>query len=188
MRLPPHPVRNTLLAACLLALGGFAFAQGRGGRGGPGGPGRGMPGGGVPGGMPNGFPGNRSGPPPPNSPSSQSSSTIRGGLQLGPPGRWWDDKHFAKDLKLRPGQQQRMDSIFEDNRGALVSRYQALQQEESRMETLTHASAPDEPALFAQIDRVALAKAELEKVSTHYLLAIRKEMDPKQISRLEDHR
>jgi len=32
----------------------------------------------------------------------------------------------------------------------------------------------DEPALFAQIDRVAQARAELEKATTHYLLQIRK--------------
>ena len=34
--------------------------------------------------------------------SPRPSSTMRPGLQLGPPGRWWDDKHFAKDLQLRP--------------------------------------------------------------------------------------
>lgn len=113
---------------------------------------------------------------------------MRGGLQLGPPGRWWDDKHFAKDLKLRSDQQHRMDFIFETNRSALLKRYQDLQQEQLRMEALTHGKTFDEPTLFAQIDRIAQARAELEKANTHLLLQIRSEMDTDQISRLEEHR
>lgn len=113
---------------------------------------------------------------------------MRGGLQLGPPGRWWDDKHFAKDLKLRPDQQRRMDAIFEANKPALLRRFGDLQQEQSRMEALTHASTLDEGALNSQIDRIAQARAELEKANTHYLLQIRNEMDAGQVQRLEDHR
>ena len=82
---------------------------------------------------------------------------MRGGLQLGPPGRWWDDKHFAKTLHLRPEQKKRMDDLFDENRATLVSRYQALQQEESKMEALSHAQTLEESVLFAQIDRVAQA-------------------------------
>ena len=113
---------------------------------------------------------------------------MRAGLQLGPAGRWWDDKSFVKSLKLRPEQQTRMDAIFEQNRNALLSRHQSLQQAESQMEEISKAPAPDEDALFTQIDRVAKARAELEKAYTHMLLQIRKEMDSDQILRLEKHR
>jgi Spy/CpxP family protein refolding chaperone len=106
-------------------------------------------------------------------------------LQLGPPGRWWDDRGFAKNLKLRPDQQQRMDAIFEQNRNALVSSFQNVQQAQAQMEELSRSSSPDEAALFAQIDRVAQAHAELEKATTHMLLQLRKEMDADQIKRLE---
>jgi Spy/CpxP family protein refolding chaperone len=113
---------------------------------------------------------------------------MRGGLQLGPPGqRWWDDKSFAKSLKLRPDQQARMDTIFTQNRNALLSRYETLDQVENRMAELSNAQSPDEAALFAQIDRVAQARAELEKAKTHMLLEIRKEMDADQLTRLEKH-
>ena len=122
-------------------------------------------------------------------PGNQSTvSTVRPGLQLGPPGRWWDDKSFAKNLKLRPDQQARMDSIFEQNRGALLARYQGLQQAESQMEEVSRSPNPDESSLFSGIDRVAQARAELEKATTHYLLQIRKEMDPDQLQRLEKQR
>ena len=47
---------------------------------------------------------------------------------------------------------------------------------------------PDESALYAQIDRVAQARADLEKANTHLLLQLRSQMDPDQIKRLEKSR
>ena len=132
---------------------------------------------------------NPSSQPPRNAPESAGTiGSMRGSLQLGPPGRWWDDKHFAKDLKLRPDQQQRMDAIFEANRSALLGRLGTVQQEQSRLEAMTHAHNPDEGALNAEIDRVWQSLAELEKAKTHYLLQIRQEMDADQLSRLEEVR
>ena len=126
------------------------------------------------------------GPPPQSGQSNEGQ--MRAGLQVGPPGRWWDDKSFAKSLKLRPEQQTRMDAIFEQNRNTLVTRYQGLQQAESQMEEISRSPNPDETTLFTQIDRVAQARADLEKANTHMLLQIRKEMDADQLARLEKHR
>ena len=56
------------------------------------------------------------------------------------------------------------------------------------MEELARSDAPAEAALFAQIDRVAQARAELEKANTHLLLQLRREMDAEQIRRLEKMR
>ncbi len=121
-------------------------------------------------------------------PGQPSESPARVGLQFGPPGRWWDDRGFARNLKLRPDQQTRMDGIFEQNRGALLYRFGNLQQAETQLDQLSNTPAPDEAALFVQIDRVAQARAELEKANTHMLLQLRKEMDPDQIKRLQNHR
>jgi hypothetical protein len=125
-----------------------------------------------------------------NTPSqpNTSMSTTRGGLQIGPPGRWWDDKHYVKAVHLRPEQQKRMDGLFDENRAVLVNRYQALQQEESKLEALSHAQTLDESALFAQIDRVSVARADLEKANTHLMLQVRKEMDADQAARLDNSR
>jgi Spy/CpxP family protein refolding chaperone len=191
-------LRVLLLAGCLLTIPGFPGLAQRPGGGGPP-PGGGAPGGGtmpaasnVPGGSPagmgvagdtrQGFPSNSSSQP------GATNNTIREGLQLGPPGRWWDDKHFAKTLHLRPEQKKRMDDLFDENRATLLSRYQALQQEESKMEALSHSATLEESTLFAQIDRVAQARAELEKANTHLLLQVRKEMDSDQITHLEASR
>jgi Spy/CpxP family protein refolding chaperone len=92
---------------------------------------------------------------------------------------------MVKNLKLRSDQQARMDAIFEQNRSVLLSRLQGVQQVEAQMEELSKSPVPDESALFAQIDRVGQARAELEKANTHMLLQIRKEMDADQIKRLE---
>ncbi|HEX4155496.1 MAG TPA: periplasmic heavy metal sensor [Acidobacteriaceae bacterium] len=119
-------------------------------------------------------------------PDVHEGGPIRGGLQLGPPGRWWDDKHFAKELHLRPDQQRHMDTIFEQNRTTLLKRFETLEQEEQRMEALTRARPLDENALFSEIDRIEQARADLEKANTHVLFEIRGEMDPDQLSRLEE--
>ena len=130
-------------------------------------------------------------PPPYSGPGSQDGSPpsfMRGGLQLGPPGRWWDDEGFSRQLGPRPEQQRRMDVIFDNNRSKLAAGYQALHQEERVMDGLSRARNPDEAALVNEIDRIAQARATLEKANTHYLLQIRRELDPDQIARLGEHR
>jgi Spy/CpxP family protein refolding chaperone len=197
-----HFVRAAIVGLCLV-VGAAATSHAQGsGRGGPpgggGGPGGGgMGGGGMNGGMGggnrSGFPGggSRPGLSPESIPSRNSNveTPVRAGLQLGPPGqRWWDDRGFVKNLKLRPDQQSRMDAIFEQNRNLLVSRFEGLQQAQAQMEQLSSSSSPDESALYAQIDRVAQARAELEKANTHLLLQLRGQMDADQIKRLEKSR
>ena len=191
--------RNLIIGLCLALGAASAHAQGRGpGGGGPGGgpPGGGGPGGGGPGGGGMGGPGFPAGGSRPgvmapggNMPSqpqrNPSAEGGRPGLQLGPPGLWWHDHGFAKNLKLRPDQQTRMDQIFQQNRGALLNRFQSVMQAQAQLDTLAKSASPDEGALFAQIDRVAQARAELEKANTHYLLQLRKEMDADQLQRLE---
>lgn len=147
----------------------------------------GGPGGGFPGGMHSGEMGggfSRA----PTAPTAMNRSTPRmhGGLQVGPPTRWWDDKHYVKQLKLSDDQQRRMDAIFEQSRPVLQNRLDNLEKEEQRMEQLTHAKTLDEGALFAQIDRIEQARADLAKANTHYLVQLRNELDPNQISKLEE--
>ena len=146
-----------------------------------------MPGGRMEGGMPGPVPGMSRGGAPPMSNGSPNSST-RGGLQLAPPGRWWNDKKFAKSLGLNGDQQKHMDSVFGQNRDALVQRYETLQKAESRLESLTRSAKPSESALFGEIDHVAQARADLEKANTHMLLQLREAMSAEQLGKLDDSR
>jgi len=88
-----------------------------------------------------------------------------GALRLGPPGRWWDDPEFIKKLGLSDDQQKKMDDIFNSARLNLIDLFAAGQKEEAIMEPLVAADPPDENKLLAQIDRVAQARAELEKAN-----------------------
>lgn len=110
---------------------------------------------------------------------------AHGALQVGPPTRWWDDKHYVKQLKLSDDQQRRMDAIFEQSRPVLVNRLENLEREEQRMQVLTQAKTLDEAALFSQIDRIEQARADLAKANTHYLVQLRNELAPEQVARLE---
>jgi Spy/CpxP family protein refolding chaperone len=127
-------------------------------------------------------------PPPPPGPADGLRSTLRGGLQLGPPGRWWDDKEFAQELGLTAAQARQMDEIFQANRGTLLRLYRSLEQQESILEQLTTGNHLREEQIFQQIDRVSGARAALEKASAHMLLEIRKQMTAEQTARLDQHR
>ena len=127
-------------------------------------------------------------PPPPPGPPDGLRSTMRGGLQLGPPGRWWDDKEFAQELGLSAGQARKMDGIFQANRGTLLDLYRSLQQQESILERLTTGTRLNEEQILQQIDRVTSARGTLEKANARMLLQIRKQMTDEQIESLDQHR
>jgi len=117
----------------------------------------------------------------PNWPPTIPGSVVRGGSALGLPGRWWDDRHFIKQLSLRPDQQKNMDAIFEAHKGALASSLQNLQRERARLGSLSQKDLQDENKVLASIDRVVAARADLARETTTLLTALRKEMDPPQI-------
>ncbi len=126
--------------------------------------------------------------PPPGVPGGSTQSTLRGGLQLGPPGRWWDDKSFARDMGLSGDQRKKMDAIFKESKGTLFNLYNALQKEEDGLERLTTGNHLDEERIDLQIDKVTQARAALEKANAHMLLQIRNQMSDEQVERLDAHR
>jgi Spy/CpxP family protein refolding chaperone len=111
-----------------------------------------------------------------------------GPLRMGPPGRWWDDPEFIKKLGLSDDQQKKMDEIFNTNRLKLIDLFAAVQKEEAIMEPLVAADPPDENKLLAQIDRVAQARAELEKANARMLLGIRRQLTHEQWLKLKAER
>lgn len=111
-----------------------------------------------------------------------------GPMRLGPPGRWWDDPEFVKKLGLSEDQQKKMDEIFNSNRLKLIDQFAALQKEEAIMEPLVSADPPDESKLLAQIDRVAQARAELEKANARMLLGLRRQLTHEQFLKLKAER
>lgn len=76
-----------------------------------------------------------------------------------------------------------MNTIFNTNKPTLQARYKVLQREESELEKVTRAKVPDEKQIFAAIDRVVVARGELEKANAHMLLEIRGAVSAEQIER-----
>lgn len=104
--------------------------------------------------------------------SSQPHLGFHHGMH-GSPGKWWDNPNIAQQLNLTSDQQKKMDEVFEQNRAALAQLHSALHQQEQVMEPLMQAEHPDEAQIDAQIDRLAQARAELEKAHSRMLLSIR---------------
>ncbi len=110
---------------------------------------------------------------------------MRSGPQLAPPGLWWEDNETVKKLSLRPEQKQRMDDIFNANKGALLNGFANLQREESRLNALSPQDLQDETKVFAAIDRVSQARTDLAKGIAHYQLQLRQQLTASQLSALD---
>jgi len=109
-------------------------------------------------------------------------------LLPGPHGKWWDDPNTVQRLSLTADQRKRMDDVFQQHRLKLIDLHAAVQREETIMEPLVAADQPDENKIVAQIDKVAQARAELEKANARMLLAIRRVLTPEQFQKLQPAR
>jgi periplasmic protein CpxP/Spy len=107
-----------------------------------------------------------------------------GGLQTGLADRWWKNPAAAQYLGLTADQQRKMDDVFQRSREILTNLSFTLEREESRLERLVAVEPLDEAGIAAQIDRVAEARAELEKANGRMLLGIRKQLTPEQWGKL----
>jgi Spy/CpxP family protein refolding chaperone len=173
-------LRAFMLAAAMGTVAASALAQGHGGPP-PGGMGPRDQKGQADGGFGRNLMNNTTRPATP-SPSLES----QGGLQLGPPGRWWDNKDFARTIGLNSLQQKHMDDVFGASRDTLLKLNKSLQHEEGQLEKLTRSRELDENQIFQQIDRVTSARGELEKAYAHMQMQIRKEMTPQQVGKMDE--
>jgi len=94
------------------------------------------------------------------------------------------DPMLVQKLALNSDQQKKMDDIFQQHRLKLIDLNATVQKEETIMEPLVAADQPDEAKIVAQIDKVAQARAELEKANARMLLAIRGVLTPEQYQKL----
>jgi Spy/CpxP family protein refolding chaperone len=108
------------------------------------------------------------------------------GPQLGLSGRWWDERKTIKTLSLRGDQKQRMDEIFAGNKATLVSLLGNLQHEQNSLSSMSKQDRQDETKVFAAINRVEVARGELAKEIAHVQLQIRQQLDPDQVTKLDE--
>ncbi|MDE3202324.1 MAG: periplasmic heavy metal sensor [Acidobacteriota bacterium] len=94
--------------------------------------------------------------------------------------RWWNSPNMIAKLKLTDEQRKAMDGILLDHREKLIDLHANLEKAELAMDPMMSADQPNESAILAQIDKVAMARAELEKANARFLLAIRAKLTPEQ--------
>jgi Spy/CpxP family protein refolding chaperone len=145
----------------LLALTGSAFAQGPGG-----GPGQG----------------------PERQFGEHRPPIERAFGGAGTHGRWWANPKIAERLKLTDEQKKSFDAILLEHRTTLIDLRGNVEKAELAMEPLLRDDQPNEGKILAQIDKVAQARAELEKANARYLLALRGKLTPEQWKMVQNFR
>jgi Spy/CpxP family protein refolding chaperone len=83
-------------------------------------------------------------------------------------------------------QVQRIEKIFQDHRLDLIDLHAALEKQEAVLTPLIGVDQPDESQVIAQIDKIAQARANLEKSNAQMLLAIRRVLTVEQWKKLRD--
>jgi periplasmic protein CpxP/Spy len=103
-------------------------------------------------------------------------------------GRWWNNPKVAERLKLTDAQRKAMDDTLQQHRETLVDLRGSLEKSELELEPMMKEDQPNESEILAQIDKVAQARAELEKANARFLLAIRSKLTPEQWKQLQADR
>lgn len=103
-------------------------------------------------------------------------------------GRWWNNPRIVDRLKLTDDQRKQFDQILLQHRETLIDLHANLEKAELALEPLVRDDQPNESAILAQIDKVAQARAELEKANARFLLAIRAKLTPEQWKQLRADR
>ena len=106
----------------------------------------------------------------------------------GAQGRWWNNPAVVEKLKLSDDQRQQMDAILLNHREKLIDMRAAVEKAELQLEPLVGTDQPNESQILAQIDKVAQARAELEKANARFLLALRAKLTPDQWKELKTMR
>ncbi len=100
-------------------------------------------------------------------------------------GRWWNRPNVVDKLKLTDDQRKSMDQILLDHRKDLIDKRGALEKAELDLGPLLEDDQPNENKVLTHIDKVAQARAELEKANARFLLAIRGKLSPDQWKQLK---
>jgi Spy/CpxP family protein refolding chaperone len=107
---------------------------------------------------------------------------------MGDHGHWWNNPRIVEQLKLTDEQRKAMDAILLEHREKLIDLRGNVEKAELELEPLMKSDAPNEAKVLAQIDKLAQARAELEKANARFLLALRAKLSPEQWKQLKEVR
>jgi len=101
------------------------------------------------------------------------AGSMGAGLRIGPGGTWWKNPTVVQRLSLTPEQAKKMDDIFQQSRIQLIDLKANIEKQSAMLEPLLSANPVDTAKASVQIDKVAQARADLEKADAKMLLGIR---------------
>lgn len=102
-----------------------------------------------------------------------------------PGGTWWRNTELAQKIGLTDDQTKQMEQIYQQSRLELIDKVAAVQKQEAQLDPLIQSDNPNESLVLAQIDKVAQARAELEKSHARMLLGIRRLLSADQWNKLK---
>jgi len=103
-------------------------------------------------------------------------------------GRWWNNPTIVEKLKLTDDQRKAMDGILQQHREKLIDLRANVDKAELGMEPMMGQDQPNEAAVMSQIDKIAQARAELEKANARFLFALRAKLTPEQWKQVQEFR
>ena len=112
---------------------------------------------------------------------------MQGSFHIGPEGMWWKNPMVVQRLTLTADQTKKMDDIFQQSRIQLIDLKANLEKQQVMLEPMLSANPLDTAKASAQIDKVAQARADLEKTNAKMLLNIRSVLTTDQWTKLRTH-
>lgn len=103
-------------------------------------------------------------------------------------GHWWNKPEIVEKLKLTENQRKAMDDILLQHREKLVDLRANVDKAELEMEPMMRSDQPNENEILGQIDKLAQARAELEKANARFLFALRGKLTPEQWKQVQEFR
>jgi Spy/CpxP family protein refolding chaperone len=110
------------------------------------------------------------------------------GFHIGPQGAWWKNPMVVQRLSLTADQTRKMDDIFQQSRLQLIDLKATVEKQQVMLEPMLSANPLDVAKASAQIDKVAQARADLEKANAKMLLSIRGVLTADQWTKLQAER
>jgi len=118
-------------------------------------------------------------------PGMRGEGGMHGGFRIAPPGLWWKNPMLVQQIGITPDQQKKMDDILQQSRLQLIDLKANVERQELLLHPMLDANPPDTNKVLAQIDKLAQARADLEKSNAKMLLGIRTVLTPDQWTKLQ---
>jgi TonB family protein len=99
-------------------------------------------------------------------------------------GKWWKNSEIVKKLQLTPAQVEQIEKGFLGYQRKLADANAQLKQQEAQLKTLMESDPIIDAGVQVQIDRVAKARAALERTNAAMMLSIRKALSKEQWKKL----